>query len=191
MTPAEPVRAAGVIARSPSGRLLMQRTDGEGWSWPGGVIKDGETAEEAAQREFFEETGRRLGDVGMLLMRRVKDVDYTTYIVDLKSEFVPVLNHEHNGYMWADPAAALEGEVIPPTPIAKGPLALIVMETKRDYGLRQRDLMVLSSGKDPFGLDTPLGHTLGRWLKVRLDLHAPFRVIHLRGVHYLLVAVRR
>ena len=150
------------------------------------MIKDGETAEEAAQREFFEETGRRLGDVGKPLMRSVKDVDYTTYIVDLKSEFVPVLNHEHNGYMWADPAAALEGEVIPPTPIAKGPLALIVMETKRDYGLRQRDLMVLSSGEDSFGLDTLLGHTLGRWLKVRLDLHAPFRVIHLRGVHYLL-----
>ena len=35
-----------------------------------------------------------------------------------------------------------------------------------------------------------MGHTLGRWLKVRLDLHAPGRVIHLRGVHYLLVAVQ-
>ena len=49
---------------------------------------------------------------------------------------------------------------------------------------------MLSSGKDPFGLDTPEGHKLGRWLMVRLDLHAPGRVIHLRGVHYLLVAVQ-
>ena len=29
-----------------------------------------------------------------------------------------------------------------------------------------------------------------RWLKVRLDLHAPGRVIHRRGVHYLLVSVQ-
>ena len=81
-------------------------------------------------------------------------------------------------------AGVLEDEeMFPPTPIGKGPLALVVMATKREYGLTQRDLMVLSSGKDPFGLDTPLGHTLGRWLKIRLDLHVPGRVIHLRGVH--------
>jgi hypothetical protein len=41
-------------------------------------------------------------------------------------------------------AEALEGEVIPPTPIAKGPLARVVMAAKREYGLRQRDLLVLS-----------------------------------------------
>jgi hypothetical protein len=87
-------------------------------------------------------------------------------------------------------AAALEGEIIPPSPIGKGPLARVLMETKREFSLSQSELMVLSSGKDPFGLDTPMGHTLGRWLRVRLDLHAPLRVIHLRGVHYLLVSVQ-
>jgi 8-oxo-dGTP pyrophosphatase MutT (NUDIX family) len=102
---AEPIRAAGVIARSPEGRvLMMNRTDGEGWSWPGGVIKDGENADEAAMREFFEETNYRLGRIAPL-MRRVRDgVDYSMYI----SEFVPTLNHEHSAYMWADPQAALE-----------------------------------------------------------------------------------
>jgi hypothetical protein len=87
-------------------------------------------------------------------------------------------------------AKPLEGEVIPPTPIAKGPLALLLMETKRKFGLNQRDLYVLSGTKDPFGQDSPMGHMLGRWFLVRLDLHAPGRVIHLRGVHYLLVAVQ-
>ena len=87
-------------------------------------------------------------------------------------------------------AAALEGEVIPPDPIGRGPLALTLLTTKRRLGLNNADLMVLSSGKDPFALDTPEGHKLGRWLMVRLDLHAPGRVIHLRGVHYLLVAVQ-
>jgi 8-oxo-dGTP pyrophosphatase MutT (NUDIX family) len=107
---AEPERAAGVIARSPSGRILMcRRTDGEGWAFPGGGIKDGETAERAAWREFWEETGYRLGDVGVQLMRRVKDgVDFTTFISDVDDEFVPALNHEHSSYGWFDPNEVLE-----------------------------------------------------------------------------------
>ena len=83
-----------------------------------------------------------------------------------------------------------KAKCIPPDPIGRGPLALTLLATKRRLGLNNADLMVLSSGKDPFALDTPEGHKLGRWLMVRLDLHAPGRVIHLRGVHYLLVAVQ-
>jgi hypothetical protein len=87
-------------------------------------------------------------------------------------------------------AKVLEGEIIPPAPIGKGPLALVLIETKREFGLREDEVIVLSSGKDPYGQDTPRGHRLSRWFKVRLDLHAPSRKIHLRGVHYLLVAVQ-
>ena len=87
-------------------------------------------------------------------------------------------------------AKVLEGEIIPPSPIGKGPLARVLMETKRLFGMSQSELRVLSVGKDPFHLDTPMGHTLARWLKVRIDLHAHFRVIHLRGVHYVLVSVQ-
>ena len=84
----------------------------------------------------------------------------------------------------------LEGLIIPPTPIAEGPLAKTLMRVEREIGLNQRELYVLSGMKDPFAQDTPTGHMLGRWLKVRLDLFAPGRVIHLRGVHYLLVATQ-
>jgi hypothetical protein len=87
-------------------------------------------------------------------------------------------------------AKALEAKVVSLAPVGKGPLALTLMETKREFGLRQDELIVLSSGKDPYGQDTPEGHKVGRWLKVRLDLHAPGRHVHLRGVHYLLVAVQ-
>lgn len=87
-------------------------------------------------------------------------------------------------------AKPLEGLIIPPAPINKGPLALVLMEAKRKYDLRQDELRVLAIGKDPFHQDTPMGHALGRWLMVRLDLHAPLRLIHLRGVHYLLVSVQ-
>ena len=85
MEPAEPARAAGVILKSPSGRVLMMRRVDDGtWSWPGGWLKDDETAEQAAWREVFEECGYRLGDVGKPLMRSVKDVDYTTYLCDIE-----------------------------------------------------------------------------------------------------------
>lgn len=108
--PAEITRAAGCICKAPSGRvLLMHRTDGEGWAWPGGGLKDGETAEKAAWREVHEETGYRLGDVGAQLMRSIKNgVDFTTFVCPVESEFVPVMNHEHDSFMWADPEAALE-----------------------------------------------------------------------------------
>jgi 8-oxo-dGTP pyrophosphatase MutT (NUDIX family) len=106
---AEPIRAAGVICKAPSGRvLLMHRTDGEGWAWPAGGLKDGETPEQAAWREVWEECGYRLGDVGAQLTRSTKNgVDFTTFICPVESEFVPRMNHEHDSWMWADPEAAL------------------------------------------------------------------------------------
>lgn len=106
---AEPERAAGIIARSPSGRVLLcRRTDGQGWCWPGGHLKDGESIERCAAREFFEETGRRIS-VGRLLMRSAKHgVDFSTFITDVDDEFVPRLNHEHSAFMWADPLEVLE-----------------------------------------------------------------------------------
>jgi 8-oxo-dGTP diphosphatase len=107
---AEPAHAAGVIARSPQGRILMcRRTDGEGWAFPGGHMKDGEDAAQCAYREFFEETGYRLGDVGAQLMHRIKDgVDFTTFVADVESEFVPRMNHEHSAFMWVDPRETLD-----------------------------------------------------------------------------------
>jgi 8-oxo-dGTP pyrophosphatase MutT (NUDIX family) len=105
-----PVKAAGCIIRAPSGRILMmRRTDGEGWAFAGGTMKDGETAEQAAWRETFEETNYRLGDVGKFLMRRNKDgVDFTTFVADVEAEFVPKLNHEDSAYGWFEPNAVLE-----------------------------------------------------------------------------------
>jgi 8-oxo-dGTP pyrophosphatase MutT (NUDIX family) len=106
--PAEIIRAAGIVLRAPDGKVLMlNRTDGEGWAWPGGGIKEGESAEQAAYRETFEETGRRLGSVGQFLMRRVKDgVDFATFIADVDAPFVPQLNHEHSAFAWLDPTEA-------------------------------------------------------------------------------------
>jgi 8-oxo-dGTP pyrophosphatase MutT (NUDIX family) len=103
------IKAAGVIVRSPHGRILMcRRVDDGTWAFPGGGIKDGEDAAQCAWREFFEETGYRLGDAGKPLMQRVKDgVDFTTFVTDCEDEFVPRLNHEHSEWAWLDPRTAL------------------------------------------------------------------------------------
>ena len=104
----QPVVAAGVILRSPAGRILMlNRTDGMGWAFPGGGVKEGETPEEAAWRECWEETGHRCGGL-KFLMQRTKDdgqgmVTFHTYVADCDSEFVPAMNHEHDSHAWLAP----------------------------------------------------------------------------------------
>jgi 8-oxo-dGTP diphosphatase len=56
----EPVVALAVVT-SPLGVLLIQRRDRTPpWSFPGGTIEPGETAEQAAERETLEETGLRV-----------------------------------------------------------------------------------------------------------------------------------
>src|SRR5579864_4267295 len=102
--------AAGVICMSKAGRILMmRRTDGEGWAFPGGGIEEGETPADAALRECFEETGYTLKKVSGPLMRRIKNgVDFTTFLGDCEEEFAPVLNHEHDAYAWVDPRAILD-----------------------------------------------------------------------------------
>jgi 8-oxo-dGTP pyrophosphatase MutT (NUDIX family) len=56
--------AAGVLICNAAGDLLLQRrTDDELWGIPGGSMELGESAEETARREVWEETGLTVGDV--------------------------------------------------------------------------------------------------------------------------------
>jgi hypothetical protein len=85
MTEPEPARAAGVIARSPQGRVLMvRRFDDKTWSWPS-----------------LDECGPRIGGL-------MKNGDEDVFTVDVADEFLPRLSEEHSGWSWLCPEAVLE-----------------------------------------------------------------------------------
>ena len=75
-TPTEIVRAAGgLVVRRRSGQLeiaLVHRPVHQDWSYPKGKLEEGETFEDAAQREVLEETG-----LVCHLIRFVGHTDYT------------------------------------------------------------------------------------------------------------------
>ena len=115
----EPLKAAGVIVIAPGGEVLFLRNKQRGtWEFPGGGIENSETTENAAAREFLEETGFRLGSVGSEFMRRIRDgVDYTTFARRVDGIFVPKLSGEHDAFMWIKPGDALE-EIASAAPIS-------------------------------------------------------------------------
>jgi 8-oxo-dGTP pyrophosphatase MutT (NUDIX family) len=101
--------AAGVLFVDRDKRaLLMRRTDGKGWAFPGGGIENIETAEQAARREVFEESGFRYDGPLTLWTRRIKDgVDFSTFYAET-DKFPVTLNSEHDKATWIQPDTAIE-----------------------------------------------------------------------------------
>ena len=60
---------AGVILEDQMGRILLQhRTDNHTWGIPGGSMELGESYEETARREVFEETGLVVGELDLFYL---------------------------------------------------------------------------------------------------------------------------
>ncbi|MES2121910.1 MAG: NUDIX hydrolase [Chlamydiota bacterium] len=94
--------------------LLMKHSPSKGepgkWGVPAGKFEMGESAEEAAVRELFEETGISLDAlqrVGTLYIRK-PDVDYVYHMFKVRLGAIPEvrLSDEHEEYRWV-----AEGEI--------------------------------------------------------------------------------
>ena len=69
-----------------------------------------------------------------------------------------------------------------------GKLATVIRAATRSRGLMLDDFTVLGRARDPYRLDTPKGHREGQWFADQLDELFPDTVVHLRGLHYVLVS---
>jgi len=68
---------AVVVAVNRHGALLLQqRSDNGQWSFPGGMLEMGEALEDAAKREFKEETGRNISNLSLLSVASGKNHFY-------------------------------------------------------------------------------------------------------------------
>lgn len=88
--------------------LFLHRTQGKRsnvWGLPGGTNEQGETPWEACKREIAEEIGRVDIQKTLPLERFCSQDDafeYHTYLCLVETEFIPKLNHEHDGYAWTE-----------------------------------------------------------------------------------------
>jgi 8-oxo-dGTP pyrophosphatase MutT (NUDIX family) len=97
------VRASGILYRANGRVLLLKRcadsNHGGTWSFPAGKIEDGETPEQAAVRESDEEISHK--PEGEL--KQIHSADgFTLFLCDC-DQFIPLLNEESDGYVWAGP----------------------------------------------------------------------------------------
>jgi 8-oxo-dGTP pyrophosphatase MutT (NUDIX family) len=87
--------------------LYLMRNDPKhpgAWGLPGGRIEAGETLIQTIERECQEELGRMPEYLRLVPLEKFTTADhvfaYHTFFCIVKDEFVPVLNHEHQGYAW-------------------------------------------------------------------------------------------
>lgn len=114
--------AAGILltARSTGRVLFLQKPSGV-WETPGGHIERGEAPDEAAIREFLEETGwrrrssrraprafsRPRGRSFTLCSRGATTCrGYVLFRAEVSRQFTPVLSNEHVDFMWEYPEFA-------------------------------------------------------------------------------------
>jgi 8-oxo-dGTP pyrophosphatase MutT (NUDIX family) len=100
--------AAGVLFVTPQNdALFLRRTDmgdhGGEWSIPAGKAEQDEEPADTARRECLEEIGMLPSWQLAPLHRETSDegVDFSTFGAGVKDRFDPVLNDEHDEYVWA------------------------------------------------------------------------------------------
>lgn len=105
------VHYSDVLVYNEEGKILiLHRTnadrdlEGGDWCLPGGHVDYGESHEEAALRELFEETNINVDHVDLVIKKETDDVVINYYAVRLKEIPLVILDaSEHDGSKWVDP----------------------------------------------------------------------------------------
>lgn len=103
--------AAGVMFWNAGEVLLVHRNDGEGWAFPGGGLEPGEDTYHCALRECTEEIGYVHNPaVNRLEFHHTEywsGVRFATYWCHLSERITPLLNDEHDNFIWLRPSVAV------------------------------------------------------------------------------------
>lgn len=101
--------AACCLIVADDGKVLAvsRRDDPTAFGMPGGKVDPGETPEEAARRELFEETGLTAGKMRLVFVHR-EDDGYTTHT--FACEAGGMINTQESGAVrWVDPEVLFQG----------------------------------------------------------------------------------
>ena len=88
--------------------LFLHRANGKTsdlWGLVGGTNEDGETPWNALKREIHEEIGEVVIKKTIPLETFISNDSrflFHTYLCVVEQEFLPTLNHEHDGYAWVN-----------------------------------------------------------------------------------------
>ena len=115
MTPTHFVSVAALVTNAKD-EILLINSPWRGWEYPGGLIEQGETFQQALKREVFEEAGVEIEITGFVGI--CKNVDKDIVNIDFTARYVGGdlrTSDESTEVIWVKPEIAMEMVTFPLT----------------------------------------------------------------------------
>lgn len=99
-----------IVVRRGDEYLVVHRVPEAGAYWHGiaGGLEEGESPEEAAARELWEETGLEAVPTPLPTSFVYGEITVHTFLIDVPQGWEPELNEEHDEYVWLPQDEAVE-----------------------------------------------------------------------------------